>query len=108
MHKAIPALPVRNVGAAVARYRDRFGFQAPHETAEFAVLVRDDAVLHVWAASDEEWRSREDLSQRPVCSGAKSFLAGTGSCRVERPMSTRCIPSSNGLTCCTRFRQPRV
>jgi hypothetical protein len=83
MHKTIPALPIRDVGAAVGHYRDRFGFQAPHETAEFAVLVRDDAVLHVWAASDEEWRSREDLSQRPVCSGAESFLAGTGSCRVE-------------------------
>jgi catechol 2,3-dioxygenase-like lactoylglutathione lyase family enzyme len=83
LHRTIPALPVRDVGAAVAHYRDRFGFQAPHETAEFAVLVRDDAVLHVWAASDEEWRSREDLSRRPVCSGAESFLAGTASCRVE-------------------------
>ena len=83
MHNTIPALPVRDVGAAVAHYRDRFGFQVPHETADFAVVVRDDAVLHLWAASDEEWRSRADLSRQPVCSGAESFLAGTASCRVE-------------------------
>jgi len=47
MTKTIPALPVRDVGAAVAHYRDRFGFEAPHEAADFAVLVRDDAVLHL-------------------------------------------------------------
>jgi hypothetical protein len=83
MHKTIPALPVRDIGAAIAHYRDRFGFEARHETADFAVLVRDDAVLHLWAASDEEWRSRDDLARRPVCSGAETFLAGTASCRIE-------------------------
>jgi catechol 2,3-dioxygenase-like lactoylglutathione lyase family enzyme len=83
MTKTIPALPVRDVGAAVAHYRDRFGFEAPHETVDFAVLVRDDAVLHLWGASDEEWRSREDLPARPVSSGAESFLAGTASLRIE-------------------------
>jgi hypothetical protein len=35
------------VVAAVAYYRDRFGFDAPRETGDFAVLVRDDAVLHL-------------------------------------------------------------
>jgi catechol 2,3-dioxygenase-like lactoylglutathione lyase family enzyme len=83
LHRTIPALPVRDVGAAVAYYRDRFGFDAPHETDGFAVLERDDAVLHLWGAGDDDWRSREDLSQRPVCSGAESFLAGTASCRIE-------------------------
>jgi len=83
MSKATPALPVRSVAVAVAHYRDRFGFEAPHVAADFAVLVRDDAVLHLWAASDEEWRSREDLSARPIRSGAESFLAGTASCRIE-------------------------
>jgi uncharacterized glyoxalase superfamily protein PhnB len=83
MNKTIPALPVRDVAVAVAHYRDRFGFEAPHVAADFAVLVRDDAVLHLWAASDEEWRSREDLTARPICSGAESFLAGTASCRIE-------------------------
>ena len=83
LHRAIPALPVRDMSAAVASYRERFGFEARHETDGFAVLVRDDAILHLWAASDESWRSREDLSQQPVRSGAESFLAGTASCRIE-------------------------
>ena len=64
-------------------YRDRFGFDSPHETADFAVLVRDDAVLHVWGATDDDWRARDDLDRRPICSGAESFLAGTASCRIE-------------------------
>jgi catechol 2,3-dioxygenase-like lactoylglutathione lyase family enzyme len=83
MTRTIPALPVRDVGAAVAHYRDRFGFEAPHEEVDFAVLGRDDAALHLWGASDEDWRSREDLTARPICSGAESFLAGTASCRIE-------------------------
>jgi catechol 2,3-dioxygenase-like lactoylglutathione lyase family enzyme len=83
MTNTIPALPVRDVGAAVAHYVERFGFETPHETEDFAVLVRDDAVLHLWGASDEEWRSREDLPARPISSGAESFLAGTASCRIE-------------------------
>jgi catechol 2,3-dioxygenase-like lactoylglutathione lyase family enzyme len=81
--RTIPALPVRDVRAAVAYYRDRFGFDAPHETDGFAVLVRDDAQLHLWGAGDEDWRSREDVNSKPVCSGAESFLAGTASCRIE-------------------------
>ena len=83
LHRTIPALPVRDVGAAVAHYRERFGFDAPHETEVFAVLTRDDAVLHLWGATDDDWRARDDLDQRPVCSGAESFLAGTASCRIE-------------------------
>jgi hypothetical protein len=83
LHRAIPALPVRDVRVAAAHYRERFGFDAPHETDGFGVLVRDDAVLHLWGASDEAWRSREDLAARPVCTGAESFLAGTASCRIE-------------------------
>jgi catechol 2,3-dioxygenase-like lactoylglutathione lyase family enzyme len=81
--KTIPALPVRDVRAAVEHYRERFGFETAHEADDFAVLVRDDAVLHLWGASDEDWRRREDLAGRPICSGAESFLAGTASCRVE-------------------------
>ena len=83
MKKTIPALPVREVGAAVAYYRDRFGFESPYVADDFAILARDEAVLHLWGAADEQWRSREDLSARPVCSGAESFLAGTASCRIE-------------------------
>jgi hypothetical protein len=74
---------VRDVRAAVAYYRDRFGFDAPHETDDFAVIARDDSVIHLWGATDEEWRERADLTERPVCSGAESFIAGTASCRIE-------------------------
>ena len=69
--------------AAVAYYRERLGFDSPHETDDFAVLVRDDVVLHLWGAVDEDWRSREALTERPVRSGAESFIAGTASCRIE-------------------------
>lgn len=82
LHKTIPALPVRDVRAATAFYRERFGFAVAHEAAGFAILVRDEAELHLWSASDEGWSSREDLAQRPVCSGAESFLSGTASCRI--------------------------
>lgn len=81
--RTIPALPVADVGSAVSYYRDRFGFAVRHESAGFAVIARDDAVLHLWGATDEAWRSREGLGQRPICSGAESFLAGTASCRIE-------------------------
>ena len=83
LHRTNPALPMHDVSAAVAFYRERFGFDAVHETADFAVLVRDDAVLHLWGAVDDGWRSRDDLRRQPVCSGAESFLAGTASCRIE-------------------------
>ena len=81
--RTIPALPVRDVDAAVAHYRERFGFDAVHQDDGFAVIVRDDAELHLWGASDEDWRSRADLAVKPICSGAESFIAGTASCRIE-------------------------
>jgi catechol 2,3-dioxygenase-like lactoylglutathione lyase family enzyme len=81
--QTIPALPVADMTAAVACYRDRFGFEAVHEEGGFALLRRDGAELHLWAASDQDWRTRDDLRERPICSGAESFLAGTASCRIE-------------------------
>jgi catechol 2,3-dioxygenase-like lactoylglutathione lyase family enzyme len=83
MTTTIPALPVRDVAAAVTHYRDRFGFEAGFQAPDFAVLVRDDAVIHLSGASDEGWRSRADLTAEPIISGAESFLAGTASCRIE-------------------------
>jgi hypothetical protein len=71
------------MAAAVAHYGERFGFEAVFEEPGFAVVVRDEAVLHLWAASDEEWRGRDDLREQPICSGAESFLGGTASCRIE-------------------------
>ena len=83
LHRTIPALPVREMGAAVAFYRERLGFEVLHHDGGFAVLGRDDAVLHLWEAGDEGWREREDLRARPVRSGAESFIAGTASARIE-------------------------
>ena len=80
--QTIPAMPVRGAAAAVAFYRDRLGFEVLHHDAGFAVLCRDEAVLHLWEASDEGWRERLD-PERPVRSGAESFIAGTASCRVQ-------------------------
>jgi catechol 2,3-dioxygenase-like lactoylglutathione lyase family enzyme len=79
--QTIPALPVRDAAASVDFYRDCFGFDVLHHDGGFAVLARDDAVVHLWEASDESWREDIDLD-RPVCSGAESFIAGTASCRI--------------------------
>ena len=79
--QTIPALPVRDMTAAVAFYRDRLGFEVLHHDGGFAVVCRDEAVLHLWEASDESWRER-GAAEEPVCSGAESFIAGTASCRI--------------------------
>ena len=79
--QTIPALPVRNAEHAVAFYRDRLGFDVLHHDGGFAVLARDDAVLHLWEAGDESWNERDTI-ERPVRSGAESFIAGTASCRI--------------------------
>jgi catechol 2,3-dioxygenase-like lactoylglutathione lyase family enzyme len=81
LSETIPALPVRSVASSVGFYRDRLGFEVLHHDGGFAVLKRDDAVLHLWEASDESWREGVD-PERPVCSGAESFIAGTASCRI--------------------------
>ncbi len=81
--RTIPALPVRDVTKAVEHYRDRFGFTALHVDEGFAVLERDEARVHLWQAGDESWSARDDLRERPIDSGAESFLAGTASCRIE-------------------------
>ena len=81
--RTIPALPARDVAAAVAFYTGRLGFETLHHDGGFAVLRRDDAVLHLWESGDESWRTRGDVLERPVSTGAESFLAGTASCRIE-------------------------
>jgi hypothetical protein len=81
--RTIPALPVRSIATAVAHFRDRFGFASVHVEETFAVVQRDDARIHLWQAVDRSWSEREDLHERPVHSGAESFLAGTASCRIE-------------------------
>lgn len=83
MSRTVPALPVSDMDAAVEHYIERFGFECPHRDGGFAVVVRDDARLHLWESSDQSWREREDLRERVVHSGAESFIAGTASCRIE-------------------------
>jgi catechol 2,3-dioxygenase-like lactoylglutathione lyase family enzyme len=79
--QTIPAMPVHDTAAAVAFYRDRLGFEVLHHDGGFAVLCRDEAVVHLWEASDEGWRERDPVG-RPVRSGAESFIAGTASFRI--------------------------
>jgi catechol 2,3-dioxygenase-like lactoylglutathione lyase family enzyme len=81
--RTIPALPVRETAAATRFYRDRLGFDVLHHGKGFAVVCRGEAVLNLWQSDDEGWRERPDLRERPVCSGAESFIAGTASCRIE-------------------------
>jgi catechol 2,3-dioxygenase-like lactoylglutathione lyase family enzyme len=80
--QTIPALPVREAAAAVGFYRDRLGFEVLHHDGGFAVLGRDEAVVHLWEAGDQSWQQRDSL-ERPVRSGAESFIAGTASCRIR-------------------------
>jgi catechol 2,3-dioxygenase-like lactoylglutathione lyase family enzyme len=81
LSQTIPALPVQDAAAAAGFYRDRLGFEVLHNDGGFAVLRRDEAVVHLWQASDEGWRQHASL-ERPVQSGAESFIAGTASCRI--------------------------
>lgn len=84
MKRVIPALPVRQVGPAAAFYRDRLGFHVGFQNENFAIVLRDGAELHLWAAADERWQASDrNRSAPPVVSGAESFLAGTASCRIE-------------------------
>jgi len=81
--RTIPALPSRDVAASVVFYNERLGFETLHHDGGFAVLTRDDAIVHLWESGDETWRTREDALERPIRTGAESFLAGTASCRIE-------------------------
>ena len=81
--RTIPALPVADLEAAVEHYREGFGFDAVHVGEGFAIVSRGEVRIHLWAATDDSWRERSDLRERPVASGAESFLAGTASCRIE-------------------------
>jgi len=67
---SIPALPVREIAAATDFYKKRFGFELVHADAGFAVLIRDQVRIHLWAAND------------PLTPGAEPFLAGSASCRI--------------------------
>jgi len=79
--QTIPAMPVRDLEAAMACYRDQFGFTLVYAADDFAIFTRDDAEVHLWLAGDESWQQRGG-GESPVSSGAESFIAGTASFRV--------------------------
>lgn len=82
--RAIPALPVKDIAAAVGFYEERLGFAAGYHDDRFAILTRGDVELHLWAADDDRWKGwTATHAERPIISGAESFLAGTASCRIE-------------------------
>jgi catechol 2,3-dioxygenase-like lactoylglutathione lyase family enzyme len=70
---------VAAIEPATKFWQDRLGFNIGHEDDGYAVLIRDGIEIHLWAARDETWRDRPD---RPLVTGAESFLAGTASARV--------------------------
>ena len=77
-----PALPSADVARAIAFYSEKLGFEPLHVEDGFAVLRRDDVTVNLWGATDDSWHARSDW-ERPIVSGAESFIAGTASCRVE-------------------------
>ena len=81
MKSAIPVLPVVNMDEGARFYRDVLGFSIIHQKTGYCVLSRDRIQVHLWGATDESWRTREE--GEPIESGAESFLAGTHSCRIE-------------------------
>ncbi len=82
--KTIPALPVISIEKAVNFYETRMGFNARHKEKHFAIIMRGDIEIHLWASCDKSWKFRSiALFLKPIWSGAESFLAGTASCRIE-------------------------
>jgi hypothetical protein len=59
LSRTIPALPVEEVDAAVAHYRQKFRFEPLHLDPSFAVLAREEARIHLWHAGDRSWEDRE-------------------------------------------------
>lgn len=82
LSRTIPALPVVSIPVAVEFYEGRLGFRARYADDRFAVVARDKAELHLWAACDASWEERGP-DDPPVVSGAETFLAGTASCRIQ-------------------------
>ncbi|MGH8523061.1 MAG: bleomycin resistance protein [Gammaproteobacteria bacterium] len=78
---AIPGLPVSDIEKSTAFYRDKLGFTVAVRKEGFAKLRRDAVEIHLWEAADEGWRTR--VGSEPIVSGAESFIAGTGGCRVS-------------------------
>jgi catechol 2,3-dioxygenase-like lactoylglutathione lyase family enzyme len=76
-----PAMPAADVPRSQRFYTDVLGFEEIASTEGFALLRRDAATVSIWGATDESWRGTLDV-EKPVCSGAESFIAGTASCSI--------------------------
>ena len=83
LRDTIPTLAVRHLAKAVAFYAEKLGFVARHQEEGFAIVCRDAAEIHLTQLNDERWKERRDFRERPVLSGAESFLSGTGACRIR-------------------------
>jgi catechol 2,3-dioxygenase-like lactoylglutathione lyase family enzyme len=57
MTPPFPARSVMDVASSVAFYRDTLGMTIVHQEDGFAILRQNNVELHLWAASDEGWRS---------------------------------------------------
>ncbi len=79
---ATPALPAADVSRARDFFVDVLGFEVVTGDDGFALLRRADATVSLWGATDEAWQTRTDW-ERPGCTGAESFIAGTASCSFE-------------------------
>lgn len=78
----IPVFAVASMAKAIPFYVEVLGFSVRHRDGGYAVVVRDEVVIHLTELNDESWRSRADFTTRPILSGAESFLPGTQMCRV--------------------------
>lgn len=84
LKKSIPALPVVDIKKAIEFYELKMGFKARHQEQTFAILVRYEVEIHLWASCDNRWKFKSLLLfLKPIGSGAETFLAGTASCRIE-------------------------
>ncbi len=77
-----PSLPTADVARSKQFYTDVLGFDEVASDDGFALVRRDGATISIWGATDESWREKLD-PEKPVCSGAESFIAGTASCSIE-------------------------
>jgi uncharacterized glyoxalase superfamily protein PhnB len=80
---AVPILPVRSADSAMTFYRDRLGFDLRYREGGLAIVECDGVALHLTQLDDERWKTRADFTERPIKSGAESFIPGTASCRIR-------------------------
>jgi catechol 2,3-dioxygenase-like lactoylglutathione lyase family enzyme len=77
-----PSQPAADVARSKQFYTEVLGFDVVASDDGFALVRRDDATISIWGATDESWRETYN-PEKPVCSGAESFIAGTASCSIE-------------------------